>query len=294
VARYRSRIDPWLLAVIGVPALALPVLAVMSAADGSWARTVFFAVVASLLAWILAGTSYEVTDDALVVRSAFLRWTVPLASVRSLRATHNPLSAPALSLDRIEVRHDRGYLLVSPREKSAFVREIAARAPGLRIEGLPGPGAPAGDGGSAPSAEPGRSGAAIWIAYAIVNVLIVGLVGSCLYRDAQPPEVVLEADGLTVGGFPWRQQLPRSAITGVEMVDALPATKRRVAGSAFGRTRRGLFALADGSRVRLFVDAGAPPYVLIKTTREPVYVNHRDAASTRRLHAHLTEWFHGR
>lgn len=52
-------------------------------------------------------------------------------------------SSPALSLDRIEIRTDRGlWLMVSPADKVAFVAAIQARVPGVVLEGLQAPEAP--------------------------------------------------------------------------------------------------------------------------------------------------------
>jgi hypothetical protein len=62
---------------------------------------------------------------------------VPLATIHSLAATHNPLSSPALSMDRIEVRHAAGTLLVSPKDKAGFVAAVRAGAPAVEVRGLP-------------------------------------------------------------------------------------------------------------------------------------------------------------
>ena len=40
-----------------------------------------------------------------VIRSAFLRWRIPIGDIESITPTRNPLSSPALSLDRLEIRH---------------------------------------------------------------------------------------------------------------------------------------------------------------------------------------------
>jgi PH (Pleckstrin Homology) domain-containing protein len=94
------------------------------------------ALVPALIVWILRTTYYAVKADDLLVHSGPFRRTVPLASISSLRATRNPRHAPALSLDRIEVRYGSKRLLVSPRDKRRFVRTIAERVPGVKLDGV--------------------------------------------------------------------------------------------------------------------------------------------------------------
>ena len=92
--------------------------------------------VSALMVWILSGTYYIVKADNLFVHAGPFRRTVPLGSISRLRATRNPRQAPALSLDRIEVRYDSRQILVSPRDKPRFVRAIVARAPGVELVGV--------------------------------------------------------------------------------------------------------------------------------------------------------------
>lgn len=45
--------------------------------------------------------------------------------------------APAMSLDRIEIRTDRGlWLMVSPADKPGFIAAIRAQVPDVKLEGL--------------------------------------------------------------------------------------------------------------------------------------------------------------
>jgi hypothetical protein len=91
------------------------------------------------LVWVFRTTYYVVTADTLVVHAGPIRKRVLLTSVHRLRATHSPLSAPALSLDRIEVTYDTGKsILSSPRDKQGFIKAVLRRAPLVLLEGLSG------------------------------------------------------------------------------------------------------------------------------------------------------------
>ena len=89
-----------------------------------------------LPAWLLLGTRYSLTDDALKVRAGPFRWTVPLAEISSVRPSRSILSAPALSLDRIQIDYGARRILISPRERQRFVDELRQRCPKARITGF--------------------------------------------------------------------------------------------------------------------------------------------------------------
>jgi len=80
-------------------------------------------------------TCYVVTQDRLVARGGPCRRTVPLALIRTLRSTRSIMGNIALSADRIEITGEFGELMVSPRDKRAFVRAILTAAPAATVEG---------------------------------------------------------------------------------------------------------------------------------------------------------------
>jgi hypothetical protein len=131
---FPSKRDSWLTAMLGMAAIMeIGVLLVLLPLD----RLIFgmtlalnVAVGASVL-WVWLGTGYTLTERGLAVRSGPLRWAVDYDTITAVRRTHNSLSAPALSLDRLEVVHGRGArLLVSPRDAARFLEELRRRCPG--------------------------------------------------------------------------------------------------------------------------------------------------------------------
>ena len=79
------------------------------------------------IARVLSGfhVRYWIADSILHVRASFFRWKIPVDSIVSVKPTRSWMSGPALSLDRLEILHKRGVVLISPRERDAFVRELA-------------------------------------------------------------------------------------------------------------------------------------------------------------------------
>ena len=82
-------------------------------------------VAAGIPAWIFTTTRYELSRETLVVRSGPFRWNICLAEIKSITPTHNPLSSPALSLDRLRIEYGQGRaVMISPNNKVAFLRAL--------------------------------------------------------------------------------------------------------------------------------------------------------------------------
>ena len=134
--RFSSKVDWWYFALMAAVALSLAVAAPAVVADRWWMAVVLASPLA-LLIWNLLSTSYVVSGDTLTVRCLLLRKTVCLAAVTRLRASRDIRSSPALSLDRIEVLYGNDSVLVSPKDKAAFVNALRARKPSIVVEDLP-------------------------------------------------------------------------------------------------------------------------------------------------------------
>ena len=81
--------------------------------------------VAGLILWIWFTTYYVIEKNSLVVRSAFIHKIIPVYEIKSIRRTFNPLSSPALSLDRLEIQYGNGKMvLISPDNREKFLEEL--------------------------------------------------------------------------------------------------------------------------------------------------------------------------
>lgn len=128
--RFSSRIDSWLIPVmvLSVGGLVAALIAVLIQ-ETPWpiralvaTVTVFVTV---LLFSIFKATYYIVSDDTLRIVSGPFRWTIALADIRDITPSRNPLSSPALSLDRLKISlGKRKFMLVSPDDKEGFIRAI--------------------------------------------------------------------------------------------------------------------------------------------------------------------------
>ncbi len=129
---FASRIDGWLLVVLLGSALACLFAAssiMLSRMPGPWWIAAALLLLGCVLpVWLLVATNYVLTATALDVRSGPFKWQVPIADVTNIAPTRNPVSSPALSLDRLRIDYGDGrWILISPREKDRFVRELEQR-----------------------------------------------------------------------------------------------------------------------------------------------------------------------
>lgn len=89
------------------------------------AVSVALLLTAILIASILAGTYYSVDGATLKIVSGPIRIRVKLDEINSVRATRNPLSSPALSLDRLMINYGKNRkVMVSPADKRGFLKAI--------------------------------------------------------------------------------------------------------------------------------------------------------------------------
>lgn len=131
VTVYRSRIDAWLLVVLGVAVIAslFAVLAIIpSGTPVALATAVFTAIIGiGLPLWLLLSTRYTLGNGQLVVQSGPFKWRIPVADITSITQSSSLLSSPALSLDRLRIDYMRSSsLMISPRNKDEFLRDIEA------------------------------------------------------------------------------------------------------------------------------------------------------------------------
>lgn len=71
-----------------------------------------------------------------------------------------------------------------------------------------------------------------------------------------------------------------SEIIKIDTISSLPRIRTRTNGYAFGNTLKGNFKLYDQTKVKLFVEKGKPPYILIKTYGTDLYINFKDPGMT--------------
>lgn len=118
--------------VIPIGAILTFVCAIM-AIKGLYPVMAFILFLAFLIGKLFTGIEYIIDGDELIIKSSFLFTSkIAISSIKSVAKSRNPLSAPAASLDRLEIKYGKyDYALVSPKNKIEFINELLARNPNI-------------------------------------------------------------------------------------------------------------------------------------------------------------------
>lgn len=132
MTRYNSKIDWWLVAIICVVLIAASMSMV---SGGSWVGFVINILVFAFVAHLFTTTYYTINGDDLNIRSGFIyNKTFAIHGITEISETNNPLSSPATSLDRLEIRTgEGGSVMISPKEKDKFLTHICAINPRIKV-----------------------------------------------------------------------------------------------------------------------------------------------------------------
>ena len=138
---YRSKVDWWLALLLCVPPVASIATGVALVLGGKASELLWYFASVLFLIGIYFGLvipmRYGLDDSHLLVRFGICRQRIPLVDILEVYPTHNPLSSPALSLDRLHVQYGRGFskaVMISPADRDRFLDDVAQRA-GLRRDG---------------------------------------------------------------------------------------------------------------------------------------------------------------
>ncbi|GAB4028016.1 PH domain-containing protein [Spirosoma gilvum] len=103
---------------------------------GLWAGAGIILFVSLSIAHLFLTTHYKLDEYTLKIQSGFFfRKELPYTSIRKIIETRNPISSPALSLDRIEIVYNRfDSVLISPEDKMNFIAELLHRKPDIEVQ----------------------------------------------------------------------------------------------------------------------------------------------------------------
>ena len=131
---FPSKVDSALLilfVVTSIPAIAVGVK------EKDWVVFAIMLISFAFVSYLLYDTNYTVTQGNLKVHSGFIvNINIPIAAIKSIKKSDSILSAPASSFsDRIEVFYGESKsIIISPKEKQAFVEELLKQHSGIAVE----------------------------------------------------------------------------------------------------------------------------------------------------------------
>jgi hypothetical protein len=130
---YKSAVSWWLWALVAIPVIITSVITVM---DGDWTAILIHALVALFVGHLFFTTYYTVEGNTLNVKSSVLiNIKIDITTIRKITETNNPLSSPALSLDRLWIDYGKnGAVMISPEDKEGFIRHILLINPSVEVK----------------------------------------------------------------------------------------------------------------------------------------------------------------
>ncbi len=135
---FRSRIDGWLvLLLVGLPGWSVAQEWMSRGRHAPPASLWIALAVLALLAIALVPIRYVIEGETVIIRCGLIRWeyaAFQIGDIESIQATHNPLAAPALSLDRLRVSTGSRSYLISPGDKAGFLEAVLRIDPSFRLE----------------------------------------------------------------------------------------------------------------------------------------------------------------
>jgi len=101
-----------------------------------WLGPVILLPVILFIAHMFMTTFYVIDGNSLSIRCGFLyNSTIDIGTIKKISETNNPLSSPATSLDRIEIRYgSSSAVIISPKLKKEFIDAILSLYPSVEVK----------------------------------------------------------------------------------------------------------------------------------------------------------------
>lgn len=101
-----------------------------------WILLVLSALFLFLILHLIFTTKYVLDNETLNIKSGFLyNLTIDIKTIRKVLEAHNLVSAPAISIDRLEIFYNKfDSILISPKEKTAFIDRLLELNPDIEVK----------------------------------------------------------------------------------------------------------------------------------------------------------------
>ncbi len=129
---YKSKIG---IGIVIFIALILGSTSYLMIKDRAWIGLLINVLVALFIAYLFHQTYYVINEGILRVKCAFfINKSFEISQVTEVRETNNPISAPAASLDRLEIVFDNHEsVLISPKQKNDFILQLKKLNPKIIV-----------------------------------------------------------------------------------------------------------------------------------------------------------------
>lgn len=130
---YKSKSDLTLIIPVFI---ALSGILLIMAYNKVWPGLIVFLLITAFIVHIFLTTYYQINGKTLTIRCGFLiNKSVDIDKIRKITETNNPISAPATSLDRLEIKYNKyDSIIISPKEKNDFIKTLVTLKPAIEVQ----------------------------------------------------------------------------------------------------------------------------------------------------------------
>jgi hypothetical protein len=102
----------------------------------AWPAFLIIIPIFSFIWYLFLTTKYSISDNKLTIKCGFLfHQKIEISTITKIIETNNPLSSPAASLDRLDIRFKKsGSVLISPKEKLALINHLLSINPAIEVK----------------------------------------------------------------------------------------------------------------------------------------------------------------
>ncbi len=121
--KYTSKIGAGIVLFI---AIALGGSSTFMIINEAWPGIIINLFVAGLLSYVFMTTYYVIDNHDLIIKCGFfINMKISIDTIIKIKETHNPISSPAASLDRIAIYYnDKQSVMISPKDKMDFINHL--------------------------------------------------------------------------------------------------------------------------------------------------------------------------
>ena len=96
--------------------------------DKQWIKIMVLFPIGFVLIWIWFKTGYMIEGSTLIIQFGPFKKEIRIDEIYQTRETKNPFTAPALSMDKIEIYYGKyDFVSISPENKTVFICELKER-----------------------------------------------------------------------------------------------------------------------------------------------------------------------
>lgn len=104
--------------------------------ERKWVAFFIISTTISFICYLFLSIKYAIEKENLNVKCGFfINQNIDIKTISKISETYNPLSSPAASIDRLEIKYNKSdSVLISPKDKIAFINDLKVINPIIEVE----------------------------------------------------------------------------------------------------------------------------------------------------------------